>query len=518
MRRSRRTETEMEPWIEQLIHNYDKYQPEISFRAHVVGVGDVAAAQCTDEPDACMLFLSDGAVFIPAVLSAAAWERMQELEERETFSGLNNTTVSVRKFQLNFHMDPELTSCQFYLRMSQVITVGKVTRHYHPPSCTTLHSVKQKILQTWRSLRKQCSLNSMSSQSGFPLSCLMGAWHSDIIMDLLNDAIKRITPSTVCHSNVATPTYWHRERLRCRGEEYFSTPVSHLLIPEEQKELLTADLGKSSGSETPSGLLPPHTDVMKCQPIIAQEQERHSPTMAFDRPTDGDRPTLHHMGPGFCCSGGVSGEMVNPWDMFSPAPDLLGTPSSCSEISIEPLSQHGSQSLMITEPQVPMATSTQAQCSNPSTGETSGSSVTPYQKPHPPLHSLTCLSDETSTDTPEEGQVKQQVLSPPTWTGHSTVLSTQENTPGGPIHNKTPPVSPPTKTGQVHSDGSGFSYTYEPSPEVVSALTHFKVPEELVQWAMAYLGVPGRMCMDHSGGTEHRDRALLPHTITNGKH
>lgn len=41
-------------------------------------MSDLTESQRTDESDACMLFLSDGTVFIPAVLSAAAWEHMQE--------------------------------------------------------------------------------------------------------------------------------------------------------------------------------------------------------------------------------------------------------------------------------------------------------------------------------------------------------------------------------------------------------------------------------------------------------
>ncbi|XP_076880032.1 adrenocortical dysplasia protein homolog [Brachyhypopomus gauderio] len=434
MRRYRRTEPEVEPWIEQLVQNYGTGHREVSLRAHVVGVSTLTESQRTDEPDACMLFLSDGLVYIPAVLSTAAWERMQELEERETFSGLDNTTVSVRKFQLNFHMDAQLTSCQFYLSVSEVITVGRVTRHYHPPSCTTLHSVKQQILQTWRSLRKQCSF---SSQTGLPLSCLMGAWHSDIIVDLLNDAINGITSPIVCHSGVATPTTWHRERLRCKGEEYFSTPVSHLLIPEEQRELLTADPDESGGSETPSGLLPAHADAMTYQPITVQEHERHSSTVAFDRPTDGDRSSLDHMRPEGCCGGGgAGGDRANPWDMFSPAPAVFSTPSSSSETS------------------------------------------------------LSLVNDRTTTDTHLENEV-QHVLRPPPCTPH---------------------VSPPTKTGQVHSDGSSFSYSYEPSPDVISALSQFTVPEHLVQWAVSLLQAPGRVHVDCSSRAENTEAASLTHT------
>ncbi|KAL6468496.1 hypothetical protein MHYP_G00220200 [Metynnis hypsauchen] len=509
MRRYRRAEADPEPWIERLILNYGRSQRETRVRAHVVGVSDLSDSVRTDESDACMLFLSDRAVFVPAVLSAAAWRRLQELEERETFSGLDNTTVSVREFQLNFHMDPELTSCQFYLTINQIITVGRVTKHYHPPSCTTLQSVKQQILKTWRSLMKESSVNSLNSQSGFPLSCLMGAWHNDIIMDMLNDAIEKITTPTGCHPGVTTPTHWHRERLRCRGEECFSAPVSHLLIPEEQRELLTADPGASSGSETPSGLAPPHVDVMTNQQVSAQHHGRDSPTAVIDRPSDLEQPTLDHTRPEVWCGGGEEcGEGVSPWDMFCSAPDLLGTPSSSSEICMEPLSQKDSESLLTIGP-LPMATSSQVQSSNPSTEEQSGSSsITPCQRPRQPLHSSSDWSEKTTSDQPHEDQQEQRV-SPPTWVIKNTALSTQDMSPKDPSAKRSPAGSPLAKKGWVHSDGSGFSYTYEPCPQVVRSLSQFTVPEQLVQWAVTYLGTPQHTLVAN-GRTELREVEVVP--------
>ncbi|XP_072516549.1 adrenocortical dysplasia protein homolog isoform X2 [Salminus brasiliensis] len=508
MRRYRRAEVELKPWIERLVQDYGQSHRDVSVRAHVVGVSDLTDSVRMDESDACMLFLSDGAVFIPAVLSAAAWERIQELEEREAFSGLENTTVSVRKFELNFHMDNELTSCQFYLTVNQIISVGRVTKHFHPPSCTTLPSVKQQILKAWRSLMKECSVNSMNSQTGFPLSCLMGAWHNDLIMDMLNDAMEKITTPTGCQEGVATPTHWHRERLRHRGEECFSAPMSHLLIPEEQRELLTADCGASSRSETLSGLVPFHVNVTVNQPVCEQDQARGSPPPAFDRLVDLEQPTLNHLRPEVWCGRGEeSGERINPWDMFCPAPDLLGTPSSSPENSIEPHSQKDSQSVLTIAPQVPMATSTQTQSSNISTEQMSDGSIMPYQRPHPSLHSSTYSSEKTTTEQTQKEQEKQQVLSPLTWVTKNTALSTQDYSPTDPTSIKTLPECPPAK--KVHSDGSGFSYTYETSPQVVSAFSQFKVPEQLVQWAVTYLGTPQQMLVA-SRKPELREVPVLP--------
>ncbi|XP_060796735.1 adrenocortical dysplasia protein homolog isoform X2 [Neoarius graeffei] len=470
-----RTEREPEPWVEQLIHNYGKEQRDLGVRAHVVGVSELTESQRTGESDACMLFLSDGTMFIPAVLSTAAWEHMQELEERDTFSGLDNTTVSVRKFQLNFHMDPELTNCQFYLRVNQIITVGRVSRHHRPPSCTMLPSVREQILKTWRSLMKESSVTSVNSQSGFPLSCLMGAWHNDIITDLLNEATKKITAPTMGHLRIATPTHWHRERLRCKGEECFSTPVSHLVIPEEQRAMLTADPGVLSVSETPSGLVPPCVAEAAKQPIRTQDQGGDSPTVASDRPEDGHQLTLNNTRPEVCCvGGGESREHESPWDMFCPAADLLETPTS-SESSLESLLQPDSRSLL-----------------TDSSSAESGIIIPPFQRPRLSPYSTAHPSNPTTSDLHQEPLTP----SPETSSKHTAAVCVEEQSPKIPHHMS---HTPPAKKRRVHSDGSSFSYAYEPCPNVASALSRCKVPEQLVQWAVAYLGTPQRALIVSSG-------------------
>lgn len=76
---------------------------------------------------------------------------------------------------------------------------------------------------------------------GVSLSSLLDVWHNDIIINILNDATEKITMSATYCPSVATPTHWHRERLHWRGQEQFIVPVPFLLIPEEQRELMTAD-------------------------------------------------------------------------------------------------------------------------------------------------------------------------------------------------------------------------------------------------------------------------------------
>lgn len=158
----RRRMAELEPWIEKLIQNYGQSQCETTVKANVVGVCDISDSQRMEHTDVCMLFMSDGSAVIPAVLSDAAWERLQDLEEMESFTGLHNAIVYVRSFELKFDMNPDLASCQFYLKVNQMNTICIASKHQHPPSCTTLPSVRDQIIKTWRSHRE----GSVSSASG----------------------------------------------------------------------------------------------------------------------------------------------------------------------------------------------------------------------------------------------------------------------------------------------------------------------------------------------------------------
>lgn len=63
-------------------------------------------------------------------------------------------------------------------------------------------------------LRNDKDLQYVPNFPGVSLSSLLGAWHNDTIINILNDAMEKITMSATCCPSVATPTHWHRERLR----------------------------------------------------------------------------------------------------------------------------------------------------------------------------------------------------------------------------------------------------------------------------------------------------------------
>ncbi|XP_062384243.1 adrenocortical dysplasia protein homolog [Sardina pilchardus] len=176
MRRLGRNRTDPEPWIEQLVLNYETaIPPDKAAKATIIGVKDLTDSQ--DETDAsCVLYLSDGVVHIPAVLTTQAWSRLQDMEERESYSGLENAIVCVKNLQLNFHMEPERENCQFYVTVNQISTIGQGSSHNAVPNCATLPSIKEQIRKTWRSRADE---GSSQSQSILRLTDLLDAWVTD---------------------------------------------------------------------------------------------------------------------------------------------------------------------------------------------------------------------------------------------------------------------------------------------------------------------------------------------------
>uniref|UniRef100_A0A8C1S655 ACD shelterin complex subunit and telomerase recruitment factor n=1 Tax=Cyprinus carpio TaxID=7962 RepID=A0A8C1S655_CYPCA len=339
---------ELEPWIEKLIQNYGQSQCETTVKDNVRGcVCDISDSQRMEHTDVCMRFMSDGSAVIPAVRSDAAWERLQDLEEMECFTGLHNA----------------IASCQFYLNVNQMNVICIASN-------TTLSSVRDQIIKTWRSRRE----GSVSSASGVSLSSLLDVWHNDIIINILNDATEKITMSATYCPSVATPTHWHRERLHWRGQEQFIVPVPFLLIPEEQRELMTAD-------------------------------PKSHPTSTGSCPDEGHtRPEV------LCGTGELSGDRESPWDMFTQEPALLGRRSTSDS----------------------NATSTQDQFSKQISGGLLVDSITLSQRPKQTQFSLSHSNDKSFRD-PSQEQDKERALSPPPWLVHSTAPPSEQRPSASPF-------------------------------------------------------------------------------------
>ncbi|XP_023126774.2 adrenocortical dysplasia protein homolog [Amphiprion ocellaris] len=237
------------PWIESLILSYSVPEEDEEgeeehggrsrgqLRAHVVGVNHMSESQAqlqSSEDPTGLLYLSDGQLQIPTVLTAAAWEHLQDQEDRECFTSLLNSTVCIQDYRLLFHMAPEETRCRFFLSVGQLATVAAGPVKDKPPCCSTLNSVQGKIRLTWRALRGQ---EDSESQDGHELTVLLDEWQRDVLEELKQDIRRRLNPQPSTSSHQASSTLhttgWDLDRIRYKGEEPFSVPMRYLLIPED---------------------------------------------------------------------------------------------------------------------------------------------------------------------------------------------------------------------------------------------------------------------------------------------
>ncbi|XP_013886363.1 adrenocortical dysplasia protein homolog [Austrofundulus limnaeus] len=473
---------ELSPWIERLILDYSGPEEERRprsgsgcIRARVVGVGHQSMSQVrargSDGPVE-LLLLSDGELRLPAVLTAAAWDCLQEQEDRESLDSFLNTNVLVQDYRLRFHMDPDLDKAMFFLSLEEVTTCGAGRFQDHCPCCTTRASIKTKVLQTWRSLLGQ---NSQGSQSGHELSLLLRACHQDSLQPVLDHVqVLLMTPpglSTSPHSSSLTrsTSSWDMDRVRYKTERPFRVPVKSLLIPE----------GPESRTQT------------------GPESVDH---------TDWQVPDL---GGGPVCGPAKSSDMSdrpssNPWDLFPPP-----CTSPSDESSPEPTQDQPGPVSSTPGPGSEESPSLLPPYQNPPTSSVPvwSSSVQSPAEPlvsdrtHVPAGLQTCPSLDGDHGVQEGPAVYRKPKrkrcdvtpekvsewegpspSPPSWLFQTQESRTQEDS--GPK----PPG--PRRTPSVHEDGVPFSYTYTVSGQNLQDFSRFRVPEPVLRWALRYLLTP----------------------------
>ncbi|KAM4619194.1 adrenocortical dysplasia protein homolog [Polymixia lowei] len=457
-----RTRSSLEPWIEDVILKYGTEQKTTTgqLRAHVVGVGQLSnsEAQGTEGPTG-LLFLSDGVVQIPAILTESAWEHLQEQEDRECFSSLVNTTVCLQAYHLKFHMALEQTKCRFFLLVGELATTAAGTVKEITPCCTSLSSVRLKISKTWRTQFGHDTVDTQSSQHGFDLSELLGEWQHDCLQALLDDVSERLRttknamssrPSTsscipsLLPSDTYTGTGWDADRIRFKGLEPFNIPLSHLLMPDEEAQRPQAVLDE--GSETPSGLLVPSEDRMTdSRPATKQT----SPPVVHDLKWQRAEPEIlekihnfnEHTPPQASILNedmvaGMNGhDMSNPWDIFDAPCDVLCT-SSCSDVSmtseVTPPQLVPIPAVFHTECVTGAITSTQVPSNGSGVSQTSEQSkggdsfLPPYQKPQS-TSGLVLTSGSSNSETSAKSIARPLNLS--LSTGSHSAKTTQHPLP-----------------------------------------------------------------------------------------
>ncbi|XP_029377997.1 adrenocortical dysplasia protein homolog [Echeneis naucrates] len=395
----------LSPWIETLIRSYGSQQGNSSGRlkAHVIGVGQMSQSQAqgTEGPTG-ILVLSDGVLQISAVLTATAWEHLQEQEDRECFTSLVNTTVYIQDYRMQFHMALELSKCRFFLLVGKLATTAAGPVKDNTPCCTSLSSVRMKICETWRALLGQ----ETQDQCKFDLSDLLGEWQHGCLEDVLEDVEQRLKvaschpaspqPSTSVYTSVLThpgtssTSNWDVDRVRSKGLKCFSVPIKCLHIPEEDSDQLW--IRANPGNRTTTGVFAVSKDRNRdlsevCknpesteQSVDDVEQQTALPAVtATAHVTDENFPQkcfLLHEDMVAQMIDSDSEILSNPWDIFPPC--VTSSPSDASPGATQtetfPSSSNGTTSMLL-----PVHSPTECQQTSEHTkGESS--CIPPYQK------------------------------------------------------------------------------------------------------------------------------------------
>ncbi|KAK7892084.1 hypothetical protein WMY93_024047 [Mugilogobius chulae] len=319
-----------------------------------------------------LLFLSDEQVQIPAVLTASAWENLQDREDRECFSSLRNTTVGIQDYKLQFHKSSEQTRSHFYLLVGKLVTTAVGVRD-NTPSCTSLPSVQAKICQTWRAMLGEED-DSQKIENPFNLTDLLGEWQQDCLKSELKhvrEKLSHVNPESSSSSitsaalpDTCTGTGWDIDNVRYKKMRTFCVPVQLLLIPD------------TGGQQH---LPAPVENVMNSQSEISSESTNVQG--ALPKPelqsTGADGPNSIQFAPVVLSAADMC-PMSNPWDMCPPPSNTSSTNTS-PETTPVPHSPTGTTTNLC-----PLDTSTQMSApSKESQTEltTDPSLFPPYQRP-----------------------------------------------------------------------------------------------------------------------------------------
>ncbi|KAJ0069314.1 hypothetical protein NL108_003256, partial [Boleophthalmus pectinirostris] len=502
----------LNPWIENLIVSFGGDEgPSIGpLKAHVIGVGHMSQSQALgSEGPTGLLFLSDERVQIPAVLTASAWENLQDREDRECFSSLLNTTVGIQDYKLRFHRSEEQTQSRFYLLVGKLVTTAVGVRD-NTPCCTSLPSVRAKICQAWRAMLGHEDY-SQKSESMFNLTELLGEWQQDCLQSELEHVREKLSsvnpqPSTSTNStplpDTCMATGWDIDTVRYKGVESFTVPVKQLIIPDNvgQQHLQPKTFSENERTSL-SEASPESTNMQSALPEPGQQSTSDNVSNSIEFAPVG-------------LSAVDMSCMSNPWNMCPPPSNTSSTKSSPESTPLprRPIFSESTTNLSHLDPSTH---------SKGSQREVKPSLISPYQRPAsatplstsskqsanalsnmsqvPNLDSST--TEETSDEQPSRKckrslrkrsaspidvkEILHKEISPPSWLFDSQMGATSEqSTSQMQISSAEQQTNVYTC---VHTDGKPFSYTYQVKAQELQHLSHFTVKQDLQQWAVRYL-------------------------------
>uniref|UniRef100_A0A1A7XGG7 Adrenocortical dysplasia homolog n=2 Tax=Iconisemion striatum TaxID=60296 RepID=A0A1A7XGG7_9TELE len=502
----------MLPWIESLVLNYSDRAGEEAggpdggrtrarkgwLKAYVLEVSHLPESKPrTFEGPDVVLFLSDGQVKIPAVVTASAWARIQEEEGRENLNNFLNATVHLQVDRLQFDMTPDRFTSRFYLVLSGLSTVEAGLVRKQTPCYTSLRSIRMKIDQTWSA--RQRAEDSQRSQNEPDLSQLLGVWQDEWLQSSVKDVMERMSthtssqPSTSAYRSPLTgpATSWDLDRVRYQAETPFTIPVKFLCIPQHLETGTDAGLRIHTGTE-----LPALGDAARQIPEPAGVESVHHAGESSPVLTEDDFPQEEV----------IQRPSSNPWDIFPPlcissesspeptpiissttsGPDCATMVTSTSHVhtSLPPYQKQQNSSLLPTN---------SAEKSSP---EPPVSNTTQNTRTHQNLQALDRdRQDRAQVDTRNSKRKRHDVPlqkveeeefshSPPSW-----LFETQQE-PARTKEGSSPKRRVMRTISSVHSDGKRFSYTYRVSGQNLQDFSRFRVAASVLHWAVKYLLTP----------------------------
>lgn len=524
------TSSKVSPWIERLILSYNSPEEGSSgiLKAHVIGTGHLSQSQAqeqgSDNP-AGLLFLSDDVLRIPAVLTAAAWEHLQNQEERESLTSLLNTTVRFRDYRLLFHMAAEQTRSKFFLSVGKLEMASAGPARDSTPCCTTLPSVRLKICQTWRAMQEPDVAGSAASQGGLELTELLGEWQLDCVQTAVEDVKGRLAQPQDC-----VATGWDADRVQYKGESSFTVPPGCLFIPEMDgvnNQAPDSELPRTSQAVSGDPSPPPEAsrvsvDVASWKiddlPALQVESDARQTSTSYTEEEIRQEETVVQL-----ADSSVQ-PLSNPWDIFPP-PRATSSSSEASSLDATPPNFRPDVA------EFECSTQVLAEGLKPS----DASFLTPYQKvqrsssdPIPAVPSTSAevtrsraaaeklCADEAQQHPASQPESHSLNVTPEEGKGREAKRRREEEPPQLEEEDLVPSSSPRSwicstvdssrasqdqlwasglrwasaKTSYVHSDGAAFSYSYSVSGQNLVDLSRFQVSGPCLQWAVRYLLLP----------------------------
>ncbi|XP_064242445.1 uncharacterized protein LOC135279208 isoform X8 [Passer domesticus] len=231
----------LEPWIADLLVNYEQVDERENYLAgQVVRVlSDSGAAGQPGLLQDAVVQVSDGSCYIRVVITAEALQAEENAHLQLRLSSLNCRIIVLQKYTVCFQDETRLEDCEFYLTAQQFIVLPMQRQRMESSDGNQDPSVVKKIKELW--LKNLAVRNAPSSDpSVSQLIDAIGQNQLEILKENAEECLdlrkSKEKPGSV--EDEVPITQWEAERKKEQGEDVFMVPVSALVIPPEEDEVV----------------------------------------------------------------------------------------------------------------------------------------------------------------------------------------------------------------------------------------------------------------------------------------